>query len=938
MSNLRSFAVGQRWRSETEPELGLGVILAADQRTVQISFPAREEIRQYSVETAPLKRVIFRVGDLVTTRTGSTLKVQEIQNSDDLFIYQAGSTRVPESELAANVSVTGPEERILGSDFDPSRAFDLRYETLQHSHRLESSAARGFLGARISLIPHQLYIASEVANRHAPRVLLADEVGLGKTIEACLILHRLLATGRVNRVLILTPESLVNQWFVELLRRFNLLFKIYDADRCGPAGTGDGNPFLDEQWVLSSIHWLAADSLRSAEAIAADWDLLIVDEAHHLRAGDANSSTASPEYELVRALSLKVPSLLLLTATPEQLGLASHFSRLHLLDPARFHDFDAFQREVEEFQPVAKLADKIVQDEKLTAAEKRSLKEKGFSEKEDKESLLADLLDRHGPGRVIFRNTRRSIPGFPKRRAHLQPLDLEPVSELHQQLSEEFSADCQNSPGLDFLPEYEDDPRIVWLKELLTRFPDQKFLLICRTQQKIEAIEEALRGKVKIKVGLFHEKLTLLQRDRNAAWFSEPDGARLLLCSEIGSEGRNFQFAHHLILFDLPLDPELLEQRIGRLDRIGQSSEINIHVPVIKLSPQEVLARWYHEALNAFEHNLEGGGELMDQFGEQLRHLAFDFHETRDEPGLKKLIHASRLARLELEKKLERGRDRLLELGSFKPERAKKIVSEVNALERASQLRDYLFDAFENMSIKIEEIAPETFVLGGGDLVVDAFPGLKPEGMTVTLRREIALSRDDVGFVTWEHPLMTGLIDAVLGADKGNSAFSVAAGSVGKPSLYLEALFKLEASAPEHLHMERFLAPTPIRVVVNHRLADFTEKVGSAEFQKRLRDAPETLKEGQRALIEKLLPQMLEAASELARKKRNEIVERTAPLMARELTHEVERLQALRKVNPNVREAEIELAVKFQGELTTKLAEAQVRVDALRLIWEGDVP
>jgi predicted amidophosphoribosyltransferase len=106
---------------------------------------------------------------------------------------------------------------------------------------------------------------------------------------------------------------------------------------------------------------------------------------------------------------------------------------------------------------------------------------------------------------------------------------------------------------------------------------------------------------------VFHEDLTLVQRDRAAAWFSEADGARLLLCSEIGSEGRNFQFAHHLILFDLPLKPDLLEQRIGRLDRIGQTEDIKIHVPYIAGSGEEVLARWYHEGLNAFEKNLEGG-------------------------------------------------------------------------------------------------------------------------------------------------------------------------------------------------------------------------------------------------------------------------------------------------------------------------------------------
>ena len=92
-----------------------------------------------------------------------------------------------------------------------------------------------------------------------------------------------------------------------------------------------------------------------------------------------------------------------------------------------------------------------------------------------------------------------------------------------------------------------------------------------------------------LRMAAFHEGLTLVQRDRSAAWFADPDGARLLICSEIGSEGRNFQFCHHLVMFDLPQHPDQLEQRIGRLDRIGQESDVEIHVPVVAGSAIEVL-------------------------------------------------------------------------------------------------------------------------------------------------------------------------------------------------------------------------------------------------------------------------------------------------------------------------------------------------------------
>jgi ATP-dependent helicase HepA len=105
--------------------------------------------------------------------------------------------------------------------------------------------------------------------------------------------------------------------------------------------------------------------------------------------------------------------------------------------------------------------------------------------------------------------------------------------------------------GVDF----RDDPRVAWLAAFLRRERGAKALLICRSQRKVLALAAALQEVISAKVALFHEGLPLVQRDRNAAWFAEPDGAQLLICSEIGSEGRNFQFAHHLVLFDLPLNP-----------------------------------------------------------------------------------------------------------------------------------------------------------------------------------------------------------------------------------------------------------------------------------------------------------------------------------------------------------------------------------------------
>jgi ATP-dependent helicase HepA len=197
------FIPGQRWISKSEPELGLGTVVPADSGRVKLEFKAAGETRIYAEDQAPLKRVRFRAGDKIKTQTDQEFVVKEVAERQGLLIYIGENQQLPETDVSDRVSLQGPQERLFGGRFDLPATFALRRRSLELLHHLRKSPVRGFVGGRIDLIPHQLYIAQEVANRHAPRVLLSDEVGLGKTIEACLILHRLLLSGRANRILIL---------------------------------------------------------------------------------------------------------------------------------------------------------------------------------------------------------------------------------------------------------------------------------------------------------------------------------------------------------------------------------------------------------------------------------------------------------------------------------------------------------------------------------------------------------------------------------------------------------------------------------------------------------------------------------------------------------------------------------------------------------------
>ena len=940
------FQTGQRWISESEPELGLGSVERISARTVVIRFGASGETREYALDNAPLRRVQFRVGDAIKTQDNLTLTVEAVTQRNGLIFYKADGRAICETDLSDAISFNKPEERLLAAQVDETEVFDLRFTALQQQHRRRKSKVRGFVGGKIDLIPHQLYICSEVASRLVPRVLLADEVGLGKTIEACLILHRLIQTGRAQRVLILVPESLVHQWFVELLRRFNLWFDIFDEERCAAieATNSDANPFLDDQLVLCSIGLFSSDRRRE-QALAAGSDILVVDEAHHL---GWSPEAASPEYILVEALARKTAGLLLLTATPEQLGVASHFARLRLLDPDRFYDLNDFIKEAEAYRDVATLAEKLLGNKPLSDGDLTSLA-RILSENEAavrtrlakvadaavRDELIGALLDQHGTGRVMFRNTRTTISGFPKRNARLHSLAAGDDPELFDRLADEFAADTARD-ARRFRPEFSDDPRILWLAELLRSLRTEKVLLICRTRQKVEAIDSALRQQINVKMAVFHEGLPLVQRDRNAAWFADEDGARLLICSEIGSEGRNFQFAHHLVLFDLPLDPELLEQRIGRLDRIGQTSEIQVHVPFVTGSSQEVLARWYHEALNSFEKNLHGGRALLEQFGTQVHDLAQDFHETEQtsRPELERLISATTTARRDLTKRLEQGRDRLLELNSFRPQPAAKVVEEIGQQDADTSLDAFMLSVFDHYMIHAEELAPRTFQLGSAGVFADSFPGLPAEGLSVTCDRKRALSREDMQFLTWDHPLVTSALDLILGSEKGNSSFAKWP-DAKTVAIYVEVIYVLECIAPPQLHIDRFLPPTPLRVVVDHRGSDVTGAISRDAVTRNVKSADPFAFLDRAEVREDLIPALLEKAAVIANGQIGSVVSNARRDMRAQLDHEITRLTQLQKVNRSVSANEITALMEEKKSVDEHLANARLRTDAIRVIQRG---
>lgn len=949
---MAQYQPGQRWISDSEAELGLGTILALDGRLLTVLYPATGDTRQYAERNAPLTRVRFAPGDEVTHFEGWKMTVREVEEVDGLLVYHGINSHndakiLPETQLSNFIQFRLASDRLFAGQIDPMPWFALRYHTLEHRTRLLQSSLWGLGGARAQPIAHQLHIAREVADRIAPRVLLADEVGLGKTIEAGLVIHRQLLSGRASRVLILVPENLQHQWLVEMRRRFNLEVALFDRERF--AESDASNPFEDSQLALVALEWIRADERAQDALCAAGWDLLVVDEAHHLV---WHPEQASREYQLVETLAQIIPGVLLLTATPEQLGLDSHFARLRLLDPDRFHDLEAFRRESSQYRPVAEAVQELIDHGRLSPTAREAIH--GFlgaagdellaavesGDDDARARLIRELLDRHGTGRVLFRNTRAAVQGFPERQLHSYPLPnpveyMElPVGE-HPDLYPEVSFQAQVDDNTDENARWwRFDPRVEWLIDTLKMLKQFKVLVICAHAETALDLEDALRLRSGIPATVFHEGMSILERDRAAAYFADEEfGAQVLICSEIGSEGRNFQFAHHLVLFDLPAHPDQLEQRIGRLDRIGQRHTIQIHVPHLENSPQERLFQWYHQALNAFLATCPTGNALQHRYGPRLVELL----EGGDDDAFAALLEEGQAARLALEAEMHSGRDRLLELNSGGAGEGEALVEAIEEQDDQFALPIYMEKLFDTYGIDSEDHSENALILKPSEKMLDAsFPLGDDEGVTVTYDRAQALAREDMQFLTWEHPMVQGGMDLVLSGSLGNTSVAIIKNKALKPgTVLLEMLFVSEAVAPRKLQLGRFLPPVALRCLLDANGNDLAARVAFETLHEQLESVPRAsankFVQAQRDVLAK---QFAIGEAKIA-PRHAERVEKARQQLVASLDEELARLTALKQVNPSVRDSELEALRTQRDESVALLDKASLRLEAIRVLVAG---
>lgn len=982
---MRIFKPGQRFVSQSEPDLGLGTVAEVQGRTVKFVFPLVGQVRLYRIDNAPVDRFILQAGETAKSEKGVSFVIESVREADDLVIYVGrGGREMKESDLTAKQMarpsdlfralsrIGGKNAKTDGGDVS-AKAFDRRRRAMELLCKWLSSPVRGMIGPRVSMIPHQYYLCYRACSTSTlPRLMLSDEVGLGKTIEAGMIWHALKARGRISRTLIIVPETLKHQWMIEMKRRFNQLFTLVDEGYIRGLFVGidkdetKPNPFVQSNDIIVSIEFLMGQPALIEDLLKCTWDMTIIDEAHHLVCEDGFTSH---EYMLANAVLAKSKGVLLLTGTPLQLHPESQFNRLKMLDPARFADYNAFIKDQEAYRKLVNDLSKLPTDpnhqmswDDLYDCVPKNSKIRPWLEQENSKSMTAGewmrrIVDAMGTGSVVFRNTRKGVGGFPKR--VLDEIPLEPdltyreMVEVAAERDLEASTDIQENGLLctKFSDAWALDERFVWLKGFLKEHRNDKILLICESIEVVLALEALLTEYLgEGAFSMFHENMTIMARDKAAANFSKPNGANLLIASEIGSEGRNFQFSHHLVLFDLPLDAALVEQRIGRLDRIGQTKDIIVHVPYVKGSGQEVMFRWYNDGLNAFGAPLMSGGELFLKYTDSLiEALADPRHSLKT--FVEDVIPQVRKDCETMRKNIEKGRDRLLEFNSRNPEKAKEITDEIERIDAQTELRDLMLESLHARGLDIDKSAIDgcSVITQGPQIEDGTIAGMPSRGLvaaqseeeeqgsdniclTATFDRNVAMLHDEVDFLSLEHPLAQGTIDFETGADHGVVACCIWPGS-GQHGLMMQYNFAVELPVPEDWGMSDLVGPLYVSALVDATGADRSDCLDSLS-KAELRDVD--VPQGNKAVDATLrffAKEGLAKARQTISLPAKEYAEKAADLVEARSEQEYQRMNHLLTMRGKAAgSAMLQQMRKNVGDRRKVVANPQLRLDAIRLL------
>jgi ATP-dependent helicase HepA len=694
----RPWATGDYLTHRFNPELGVGCVTAVEGRALVVHFPS----------------------------AGATLRLAS--NSDAL---------APAASDAA-APTARPVATVLGGDAE------LRRDVSRLRSIREAGGLGSFLGGRVRLFPHQLYVAERATAADPVRWLLADEVGLGKTIEACLILNRLVHTRHIERCLVVVPEALTVQWLGELWRKYHQVFALLDAARLADVARDFGstfNPFDVHRRVVIALETLIERPGLTDQAVSAGIDLLVVDEAQRIRR--PRGHPGDPGWRAIAPIAGLGRHVLLLSATPLEDDAHGFFRMLQLLRPEEFPDEVSFEDRLARATPLPP----------CTSSTRRA--------------DIGGLPPRVGMPIALPENAGSQVR--PEVEAALRWMPAphavarrQKIDRIRRALASGAALAAVLGPADGVLRQHADamdatDARVNWLLSNAPRWRSakEKTLVFVAHRETLEMLRTALSHRAQLASGVFHEELSAARRDTEVARFREADGPSLLVSTECGGEGRNFEFCRRLILFDLPWKPTIVEQRIGRLDRIGR----RIPVEVVYFRPPGGIGAdvvRLLETLGVFREPLAGLEPQLAHVEGALEDIALDANASLDEERLERLVADARAART----RIREAAYQQLHRDPFRPGMAADILARVPGDVDALTER-VVTDACTRLGFRVEHLRGRRIfaVEFGSGAVVDSLPGV-PGGSTFvgTFDREEAVEDESIDFFASGHPLVEGVL------------------------------------------------------------------------------------------------------------------------------------------------------------------------------------
>jgi ATP-dependent helicase HepA len=771
----RVWKAGDLLTHRFNPELGIGRVTARDGRAVVVEFPRSSTTLRLAVDTDALLPVDFSAGRAV--RIAATHEETAV------------SARLPDGRVRLANGQTHPAhalwpielegallERLAVGDVDDAEDFVTRLDVLHLLSMREADGLGSFLGGRVRLFPHQLHVAERASASDPVRWLLADEVGLGKTVEAALILNRLVHTGRVERCLVVAPESLTVQWLGELWRKYHQVFTLLDPPRLADVARDFGetlSPFDVHRRAVIALETLVARPELTGQAVRAGIDLLVVDEAQRLRRPPGHPG--EPAWRAVAPIAALGRHVLLLSATPLEDDAHGFFRLLQLLRPDDYPENVDVETRLGESVPLAP----------CTSSTRRA----------DIGGLPPRVghavpLEPDAPGWRQQRAMEAAMRAAPAANPVAQRQKIERVrravasgAALAAVVGREDRELLQQASVMDAI-----DPRVAWLLAQAPRWRDakEKTLVFVAHRETLEMLRTALSHGAQLATAVFHEGLPSSRRDLEVARFREPAGPSLLVSTESGGEGRNFEFCRRLVLFDLPWKPATVEQRIGRLDRIGRRTDVEIvyFVPPAGIGGDVVRL---HETIGVFREPTAGLDPQLGHVEGAVETLALDPEASLTAESVEALLAAARAART----RIREAAYQQLHHDPYRAEMAPGILARVPR-ELDALNEQVVVAACTRLGFGVERTRGRrgyAFEFGSA-AVVDSLPGVSAGSTWVgTFDREEAVDDEGLDFFASGHPLVEGVFAHFEDSPMGR-VVRLTLEADGPPDLGLVAIYK----------------------------------------------------------------------------------------------------------------------------------------------------